>query len=117
MNKKCISIVFLLLSYIAIAEEQKNPIQSDCSCSKQESNGKIKQIPLHGKVKIVTAFADFKVQVVTAFEDIAVKKVTAFPDNCGEWQYVDSFEDYSVQFVDAFPDFTIKYVDAFPGVK
>lgn len=71
---------------------------------------------LHGRVKVVDAFADFEVKVVDAFPDLRVKVVTAFPDSCGEWMFVDSFPDFTVKLVDAFPDFTIKYVDAFPGL-
>ncbi|AXA80388.1 hypothetical protein ACOTEO_00985 [Achromobacter xylosoxidans] len=63
-----------------------------------------KGIPLHGKVKVVDAFAD-----------IRVKKVSAFADGCGEWKIVDAFPDFTVQFVDAFPDVTVKWVEAFPG--
>ena len=74
-------------------------------------------VPLHGKVKFVDSFPDFKVKVVSSFPDLKVKHVTSFPDDCGEWQIVDSFPDFTVQFVDSFPDFTIKYVDSFPGVN
>ena len=70
---------------------------------------------LKGKVKVVTAFPDYKVRVVTAFPDLKVQVVNSFPDQPGEWQFVDSFEDFTIQFVDAFEDFTIQYVDAFPG--
>lgn len=70
---------------------------------------------LNGKVKVVTAFPDYKVRVVTAFPDLKVQVVNSFPDQPGEWQFVDSFEDFTIQFVDAFEDFTIQYVDAFPG--
>lgn len=74
-------------------------------------------VPLHGKVKFVDSFPDFKVKVVSSFPDLKVKHVTSFPDDCGEWQIVDSFPDFTVKFVDSFPDFTIKYVDSFPGVN
>jgi hypothetical protein len=82
-----------------------------------KANCTYKGIPLHGKVKIVTAFADIKVKASSAFEDLSVKKVTAFADDCGEWQIVDSFPDFTVQFVDAFPDVTIKWVGSFPGMR
>jgi len=49
------------------------------------------------------------------FPDAKIKMVTAFPDKPGEWQVVDSFEDFTVQVVTRFPDFTIQVVDAFPG--
>jgi hypothetical protein len=70
---------------------------------------------MHGKVKIVKAFPKYKIKAVDAFPDIKVQRVNAFPDKGGQWQFVDSGEDFTVQIVDAFPDFTVKYVDAFPG--
>ena len=69
----------------------------DCRC---------KNIELKGRVKIVDNFANFKVKEVSSFPDLRVKRVTSFPNNCGEWQ-----------FVDVFPDFTIMYVDHFLGMK
>lgn len=71
---------------------------------------------LHGKVKIVDSFADFKVQIVTSFPDLRVRPVTSFPDACGKWQFVESFPDFTVTFIDSFPDFTIAYVNSFPGL-
>ncbi len=70
---------------------------------------------LHGKVKIVDSFPDYKVKIVTSFPDLKVKRVSSFPDNSGEWMIVDSFPDFTVQIVDSFPDFTVEYVDSFPG--
>ena len=57
-----------------------------------------------------------KVQEVSSFPDIKVQVVSSFPDNIGEWQFVDSFPDFTVQFVDSFPDIKIKFVDSFPGI-
>ena len=74
-------------------------------------------IKLCGKVKVVKSFADIKVQVVKSFPDLKVKKVSSFPDKIGEWQFVDSFPDFTIQFVDAFPDIKIQYVNSFPGVQ
>lgn len=74
-------------------------------------------INLRGKVKIVDSFPDIKVEVVTSFPDLNVKKVTSFPDDCGEWEFVESFPDFTVKFVDSFPDIKIEYVDSFPGVE
>ena len=96
-------LAILLTSTVALA----NPISSD---------GYFNGIKLCGRVKVVTSFADIKVQVVDAFADLKVKKVSAFPDDIGEWQFVDSFPDFTIQFVDAFPDIKIKFVDAFPGL-
>jgi predicted nucleic acid binding AN1-type Zn finger protein len=72
---------------------------------------------IHGKIKLVTSFPDYKVKVVDSFPDLKVKKVDSFPDKSGLWKIVDSFPDYKIQIVDSFPDFTIKYVTAFPGVS
>jgi hypothetical protein len=74
-------------------------------------------IPLKGRVKIVTAFPDFKIKAVTAFPDIKVQTVTSHPQACGQWQFVDAFPDFTVQYVDAFPDFTVQFVEHFPGTK
>lgn len=79
---------------------------SGCMCGGQK---------LYGKVKVVSHGADFKVKRVSSFPDLKVKRVRNFPDSCGEWQFVDSFPDFTVQFVDSFPDFTIQYVNSFPG--
>lgn len=71
---------------------------------------------LYGKVKVVTSFPDYKVKVVNSFPDLKVKTVSSFPDDCGEWQMVESFPDFTVQFVESFPDFTIQFVESFPGL-
>jgi hypothetical protein len=77
---------------------------------------KYKGVPLHGKVKIVESFPDFKVKVVESFPDLKVKLVESFPDECGKWRIVDSFPDFTIQIVESFPDFTIKMVECFPGM-
>lgn len=89
-----------------IATGKDSPIEGDCTC---------KGIPLYGKVKVVENFADFKVKIVSSFPDLKVKTVSSFPDDCGEWQFVESFPDFTIQFVESFPDFTIKFVESFPG--
>jgi hypothetical protein len=72
-------------------------------------------IRLYGKVKVVTSFADLKVKIVNSFPDLEVKTVTSFPDDCGEWQFVESFPDFTIQFVENFEDISIKFVGSFPG--
>ena len=79
--------------------------------------GKAKVATIHGRIKWVNSFPDYKVKIVDSFADLHVKLVTSFPDDPGEWQIVDSFPDFKIQIVESFPDFTIKYVDSFPGVK
>jgi hypothetical protein len=70
---------------------------------------------LHGKVKVVANDATYKVQVVDAFPDLKVQRVNSFPDKCGQWQFVESFPDFTIQYVTSFPDLKIKYVSSFPG--
>jgi hypothetical protein len=82
--------------------------KSGCSCKGKK---------LYGRVKVVTAFPDFKVKEVNSFPDLKVKVKTSFADKCGEWIFVESYPDFTVQFVESFPDFTIKYVESFPGTN
>lgn len=72
-------------------------------------------IKLAGKVKVVESFPDVKVQVTSSFPDLKVKQVSSFADDCGEWQMVNSFPDFTIQFVNSFPDVKIRFVDSFPG--
>jgi len=44
-----------------------------------------------------------------------VQLVDSFPDQCGEWQEVDSFPDFTIQVVDTFGNIRVEFVDAFPG--
>lgn len=76
-----------------------------------------KGIPLHGKVRVVDALADFRVRQVDALADLKVEKVTAFASKCGQWLFVDALEDFTVEFVDALEDFSIEYVHTFPGLN
>ena len=87
-----------------------NPVPlKDCKC---------KNIELKGRVRVVTIGADFRVKVVTSLlPDLRVKKVTIGPIKCGEWQFVDIGEDFTIQFVDEFPDFTIEYVEVGSGIN
>jgi hypothetical protein len=82
--------------------------KENCTC-----NGK----KLYGRVKVVDNFPDFEVKIVKSFSDLDVKVVDNFPDECGKWQFVESFPDFTVKFVNSFPDFEVKYVNSFPGAK
>ena len=73
-------------------------------------------IPLSGEVGIVERGGDISVEVVTAFPDLEVKPVESFPDDCGEWEFVENFPDFTINFVNSFPDLTIEFVESFPGV-
>ena len=81
------------------------------------SNCTFHGIPLKGKVKIVTSFADFNVKEVENYQDISIKVVDNYPDDCGEWQFVDSYPDFTIKFVESYPDVTIKFVNNYPGIK
>lgn len=65
--------------------------------------GVFKGVPLKGRVKVVTSFPTFRVKVVSHFFDLRVKKVTSSALRVGEWQFVTSFEDFSIQYVTSFP--------------
>lgn len=93
-----------MIELLALVESE---IAEDCTW-----NG----IPLYGEVQIVESFADIEVQVVSSFADIEVKVVTSFPDDCGEWEFVDSFPDFTIRYVESFPDITITFVESFPGI-
>ncbi len=66
------------------------------------------EIKLYGKVRIVDIGETFKVRIVDISEDLKVT-VKEFSSSCGEWQFVDIGEDFSVRFVDIGEDFTIRF--------
>lgn len=80
-----------------------------------DSQCRFKGITLRGKVKQVQSGGNIRVQKVNAFPDLKVQVVKTFPDKCGQWQWVESFPDFTVEFVQSFPDLKIKFVDTFPG--
>lgn len=83
-------------------------ITSDCKCKGQ---GKV----LKGKVKVVDCSPDYKVMIVNESADLRIK-VVDFPSGiCGEWQFVDCGQDFTIQFVDVAPDFTIQFDNYNPG--
>ena len=100
--------IFAVIVLCSFLLSNTNMQIKDCKC---------KNIELKGRVKIVTFGADFSVKVVESQPDLRVRKVTLSPVECGEWQFVDSGEDFTIQWVSEFPDLTIKYVDVFPGMN
>ncbi len=88
-------LLFLLL-LVSLPVMAAQRISDDCT---------MRGIRLWGKVRVVSNFADLHVRVVDNFAD-----------ECGEWQFVDSHEDFTIQFVDFHEDFSIKYVDYFEGL-
>jgi hypothetical protein len=74
-----------------------------------------KKIKLFGKVKVVDGGGDIKIRVTDSGEDLRVKAVENFADECGEWQFVDSFPDFTVQYVSGEEDIKIRFVESWPG--
>ncbi len=107
---KTFAKLFLVITLLVLL------IPSMCLAGAVSKDGYYNGIKLCGKVKVVTHNADIKVKVVDSFPDLKVKKVTSFPDHIGEWQFVESFPDFTIQYVESFPDIKIKFVNAFPGV-
>ncbi|MFM7469606.1 MAG: hypothetical protein ACKO37_08925 [Vampirovibrionales bacterium] len=102
-----LSLVGITLACLTLCPIVEAEVGSDCS---------FQGIPLYGKVKVVDSFPDIKVKQVDSFQDLSVEKVSSFPDSCGQWQFVDSFPDFTIQYVDSFPDVTVRFVDSFPGL-
>ncbi len=101
----------LIISFVFLSLD--NPvITKDCIFVTKTG----KQIPLHGKVRVVKNFGDIKVREVTAFPDLKIQRVNHFPDDCGEWEFVDNFEDFTIEYVSAFEDIQIQFVNSFPGL-
>ncbi|MEO0075644.1 MAG: hypothetical protein ABIK31_06010 [candidate division WOR-3 bacterium] len=101
-------IALFLIVFVAWAfVPSSSPIKPDCTC---------KGIKLWGRVRVVDSFENFRVRVVNDLQDFNVRKVDSQPYWCGEWQFVDSHEDFTIRFVDSHEDFTIKFVDSFPGI-
>jgi hypothetical protein len=115
MTKKILFMLLFLCLVTYCWAEQPDSLNTSGNPIDKE-NCTYKETPLYGKVKIVSAFADFDVKIVESFPDLKVKSVNAFADECGEWQFVDAFPDFTIRIVDAFPDFTIKMVNSFPGM-
>ncbi|MDD4847997.1 MAG: hypothetical protein PHR53_04440 [Bacteroidales bacterium] len=101
----------LMTTPISLIQTPKTGFDKErCVFIKQQSSSGLKETPLYGKVKVVEYFADFKVQIVSSFPDLRVKSCH-FASSCGEWEFVESFPDFTVQFVEYFPDFTIQFED------
>ena len=118
--KKLVSLLFVLFALASVyaaepdslllaGNSASRPIDRDyCTCKGKK---------LYGKVKVVNSGADFDVRVVDSFADLDVKVVSSSADECGEWEFVDSFPDFTIRFVDSFSDFDIRFVGSFPGVR
>jgi len=113
MNKLLFSflIPFMMLFTPAdssIIDTEPTFDKENCTC---------KEIPLYGKVRVIdNPYADFDVKIVEVFPDINVQKVEVAASECGQWQFVEYGEDFTIRYVDVFPDFSIRFVTVFPGI-
>jgi hypothetical protein len=103
--KKVILLLFIGVLFMSAMGSDSRV--KDCKCKGKN---------LWGRVRVVSGFEDFAVRVVSGFPDLYVEK-TRSPRRCGEWEFVDAFEDFSIKFVDGFEDFAIEYVNGFPGMR
>ena len=107
MKKITISLLLIFTLSFGVAFA-KNDVTPNC---------RYKGIPLYGKVRIVKSFGDLKVKYVETFPDLKVQYMTNFPAQCGEWQIVDNFEDFTIEIVEHFADIKVKKVKTFPGLE
>ena len=85
-----------------------NPISKDCT---------LKGKKLYGKVKIVEHGQDFQVKVFTWGANLHIQIRNTTQRECGEWQFVEWGEDFTIKIVDYGQDFSIQYVTYSPGLK
>lgn len=98
----------LFVPVVFLFSGSTKPIDKEhCSCE---------NIPLYGKVKVVSSGAKFQIRIVEYSEDIDVHIVKYSPSHCGEWEIVEYGEDFSVEFVEYGEDFSIKFVEYSPGI-
>ena len=101
-------ILFFLLN--TINSTPSGHIDKDRCVYVYDEQHEPQEIPLYGKVKVVEYGETFKVTQVPIGEDLTVK-TTKFPSQCGEWEFVEMDEDFSVKFVDVGEDFTIRFAE------
>lgn len=101
----------------SLTPAQKAMLQEQIALSRVSKDGYYKGIFLAGRVKVVEHFPDINVKIDNYFPDLRVRRVNSLPLAIGEWQFVDSFEDFSIKFVEHFEDISITFDDHFPGVN
>lgn len=101
----------------SLSPAQKVMLKERIALSRVSKDGYYKGIFLAGRVKVVEHFPDINVKIDNYFPDLYVRRVNSNPLEIGEWQFVDSFENFSIKFVEHFEDISIKFNDHFPGVN
>ena len=66
---------------------------------------------IHGKIRIVKRFPDFKIQIVETDADLEVELVETCCCSPGKWKLVSGHGDYLLKVVKANPDFTVSCKD------
>ena len=89
---------------------QTTPVQPAEECS-------IAGIEMFGRVRIVERGGDIRVKMVEHFPELRVDPFSSFPRKCGEWQFVERREDFTIRFVEDNADIEIELVRAFPGMR
>ena len=120
------ALLFIFLSFFAWMGQpdpvEPAPAKTDAAAVRSEpidkDNCTFKGIPLHGRVQVVSSFADFRVEVVNSNPDLYVEVVTHITSSpeCGEWEFVDHNPDFTVEFGPN-ADFSITYVTRSPGIR
>ena len=99
------SMLLVGLSYYEALYGEK--ISNDCRC---------RGIPLYGAVKVVPYNATFKVRITNSKPALKVRKVPMSIYSCGEWYFVEDYEDFTIEYVNSGEDFTISFVSSYPGI-
>jgi hypothetical protein len=85
------------------------------NCGRIQCDCTFEGVLLFGRVQYVDENNSPMIRVrESPFPDLLVRE-GPFPDECGEWEIVDAFPDFTVAIVDAFEDFGIEYSE-FPGI-
>jgi hypothetical protein len=84
-------------------------------------NCMIKGKSMNARVRILSNNADFKVRLIhpDEREDLTVRFITNTRGSteCGQWELVNSREDFTVEFVKDNEDFTIRVIEGFGIVR
>jgi len=83
----------------------------------EESACTVAGIELFGRVRIVERGGDVLVKMVEHFADLKVDPFAIMPNSCGEWQFVERREDFTIRFVEDNADIEIELTRHFPGMR
>jgi len=75
------------------------------------------EVPMFGRVKVVSVGGQFKVRIVSVKPELKVKGVKRAAKSCGEWEFVSGSPTFTVEIVRTGEDFTIALGAKSPGVS